>query len=128
MAEALARSRRLAGSAGEKPLVVGVMGSGHIRFGYGVPHQLRDLGVKNIGTLLPVRVDARLQGSSRRPGRCRLRAARIGDGKARAAAPRRAARRERRRACASSMSPPGAWPKETGLKGGDQLVEVAGLR
>lgn len=35
------------------PLVVGIMGSGHIIHGYGVPHQLRDLGVKNIVTLLP---------------------------------------------------------------------------
>lgn len=48
MAEALAR-RALAG----KPLVAGVMGSGHLRFGHGVPHQLRDLGVKNVGILLP---------------------------------------------------------------------------
>lgn len=38
---------------GEKPLVVGVMGSGHILHGYGVPHQLRDLGVDNITSLLP---------------------------------------------------------------------------
>jgi len=35
------------------PLVVGIMGSGHIIHGYGVPHQLRDLGVKNVVTLLP---------------------------------------------------------------------------
>jgi uncharacterized iron-regulated protein len=51
MAEALARP--LAGT-GERPLLVGVMGSGHIRHGHGVPHQLRDLGVTRIGTLLPV--------------------------------------------------------------------------
>lgn len=49
MAEALARR---AGAG--KPLVVGVMGSGHLRHGHGVPHQLRDLGVKNVGTLLPL--------------------------------------------------------------------------
>jgi hypothetical protein len=36
-----------------RPLVVGIMGSGHIRHGYGVPHQLKDLGVADIGTLLP---------------------------------------------------------------------------
>jgi S1-C subfamily serine protease len=30
------------------------MGSGHLRFGHGVPHQLRDLGVRSIGTLLPM--------------------------------------------------------------------------
>ena len=49
MAEALAR-RALAG----RPLVAGVMGSGHLRFGHGVPHQLRDLGLGNIGILLPL--------------------------------------------------------------------------
>jgi uncharacterized iron-regulated protein len=35
------------------PLVVGIMGSGHIRYGYGVPHQLKDLGVAEVATLLP---------------------------------------------------------------------------
>lgn len=53
MAEALARR---AGAG--KPLVVGVMGSGHLRHGHGVPHQLRALGVKNIGTLLPLSAGA----------------------------------------------------------------------
>jgi len=57
MAEALA-GRLQPGASGEKPLVVGVMGSGHVRFGHGVPHQLRSLGVKNIGTLLPVAADS----------------------------------------------------------------------
>ena len=51
MAEALAR--RL-GEAARRPLVVGIMGSGHIRDGHGVPHQLRDLGVRNVGALLPL--------------------------------------------------------------------------
>lgn len=51
MAEAMAK--RLGDAAAERPLVVGIMGGGHIRNGYGVPHQLRDLGVKRIGTLLP---------------------------------------------------------------------------
>lgn len=53
MAEALARR---AGAG--RPLVVGVMGSGHIRHGHGVPHQLRDLGVHNVGTLLPLSAEA----------------------------------------------------------------------
>ena len=44
----------------------GIMGSGHIRFGHGVPHQLRDLGVKNVGTLLPV--PAGLDCKELRPG------------------------------------------------------------
>lgn len=37
----------------EKPLVVGVMGSGHVLHGFGVPHQLYDLGVKDVSSLLP---------------------------------------------------------------------------
>lgn len=37
----------------KKPLVVGVMGSGHILQGFGVPHQLNNLGVKAVGALLP---------------------------------------------------------------------------
>ncbi|SFU72992.1 Uncharacterized iron-regulated protein [Nitrosomonas eutropha] len=37
----------------KNPLVVGIMGSGHILKGFGVPHQLKDLGVKKIATLLP---------------------------------------------------------------------------
>jgi membrane-associated protease RseP (regulator of RpoE activity) len=53
MAEALAR-RVETGAGAQRPLVVGIMGVGHVRRGYGVPHQLRDLGVSNIGTLLPV--------------------------------------------------------------------------
>jgi hypothetical protein len=52
MAEALAA--RAQGAAASRPLVVGIMGGGHMRNGHGVPHQLRDLGVKNIGTLLPM--------------------------------------------------------------------------
>ena len=36
-----------------KPLLVGIMGSGHIKYGYGVPHQLRDLDVTDVAMLLP---------------------------------------------------------------------------
>ncbi|MEO7320197.1 MAG: ChaN family lipoprotein [Nitrosospira sp.] len=36
-----------------RPLIVGIMGSGHIKHGYGVPHQLKDLGVTEVATLLP---------------------------------------------------------------------------
>jgi uncharacterized iron-regulated protein len=56
MAEALAH-RLEAGPGSQRPLVVGIMGGGHVRQGYGVPHQLRDLGVSSIGTLLPLNVD-----------------------------------------------------------------------
>ncbi|MGZ8267806.1 MAG: ChaN family lipoprotein [Burkholderiales bacterium] len=52
MAEALASRVRKSGDT--RPLVVGIMGGGHVRNGHGVPHQLRDLGVTSIGTLLPI--------------------------------------------------------------------------
>jgi len=39
---------------GRRPLVVGIAGSGHLRNGFGIPHQLRDLGVTRVTTLLPV--------------------------------------------------------------------------
>jgi uncharacterized iron-regulated protein len=46
----------LAKAASEHPqsLVVGVIGSGHLRYGYGVPNQLRSLGRRNILVWLPV--------------------------------------------------------------------------
>jgi uncharacterized iron-regulated protein len=52
MAEALASRSKPQGAA--KPLVVGIMGAGHVRGGHGVVHQLRDIGVTRIGTLLPL--------------------------------------------------------------------------
>jgi uncharacterized iron-regulated protein len=52
MAEALAS--RLGAPGTSRPLVVGIMGSGHVQHGYGVPHQLRDLGIENSATLLPI--------------------------------------------------------------------------
>jgi len=52
MAEGLA-SRAGPAKNGSKPLIVGIMGSGHLRFGHGVPHQLRALGFTQIATLLP---------------------------------------------------------------------------
>lgn len=38
-------------------LVVGIMGSGHVRHGHGVAHQLRALGVDDIGLALPLAED-----------------------------------------------------------------------
>ena len=53
MAQGLGDAARASGEA-SRPLVVGIMGSGHIRYGRGVAHQLRDLRVDSIGMLLPV--------------------------------------------------------------------------
>ncbi len=47
MAEALARARRTA------PLVVGIVGSEHLRHREGIPHQLADLGIPDATVLLP---------------------------------------------------------------------------
>lgn len=50
MAQALAETNGREGS----PLVVGVMGSGHLEGGFGVPYQLQDLGVENATVFMPV--------------------------------------------------------------------------
>ena len=125
MAEALARPLGR-GPAADKPLVVGVMGSGHIRFGHGVPHQLRDLGVKNVGTLLPMPADAD----------CKKIRAGLADAvfvlpklaMAKPEPPRLGVRLEQNeggvriaQVTADSLA------ERTGLKSGDRLVEVAGL-
>lgn len=57
MAEALA-GRVLSRPGSARPLAVGIVGSGHLRFGYGIPHQLRALGVTDIGTALAVPANA----------------------------------------------------------------------
>ena len=49
MAEAIAGARR----NGRRPLVVGIMGSGHVEYRDGVPHQLAALGVDDVATALP---------------------------------------------------------------------------
>ncbi len=49
MAEKLADVRRGGGEA----LVVGIIGRGHLEYGYGVPRQLKNLGVKGSAVLLP---------------------------------------------------------------------------
>lgn len=55
MAEALLAGRvRHAAADGRLPLAVGVMGSGHVRHGHGVAHQLRALGEPSVGRLMPV--------------------------------------------------------------------------
>jgi uncharacterized iron-regulated protein len=56
MAEALATVVKAPGGA--RPLAIGIMGAGHVRGGHGVVHQLRDLGVTRVGTLLPVPADS----------------------------------------------------------------------
>ena len=51
MAEALAEARQ----SDPEALVVGILGRGHVEYGYGVPHQLADLGKAPVTSFLPVR-------------------------------------------------------------------------
>jgi uncharacterized iron-regulated protein len=54
MAEAIAGARREA----RRPLVVAVLGSGHVEYGDGVARQLAALGVDDVASALPWRADA----------------------------------------------------------------------
>jgi len=49
MAEAIVQVR----TAGGNPLVVAIVGRGHVAYGYGISHQLADLGISNGAVLLP---------------------------------------------------------------------------
>ena len=55
-----AMAQALAEAATRNPdaLIVGVMGSKHVAHGDGVPHQLQDLGIKHLVSLLPWDADA----------------------------------------------------------------------
>jgi uncharacterized iron-regulated protein len=53
MAEALASAKSRFSNA----TIVGIMGSGHVEGGHGVPHQLRDLGITALTSLIPVSAD-----------------------------------------------------------------------
>src|SRR5262249_274942 len=53
MAEALAEARQSFGNA----VVVGILGSGHVAGGHGVPRQLRALGIYEPASLIPSAVD-----------------------------------------------------------------------
>ena len=46
------REQRLQ-SVADDPLVVGIIGRGHLEYGHGTPFQLRDLGVEDVAVLLP---------------------------------------------------------------------------
>lgn len=53
MAEALATSHRLHPEA----LMIGIVGRGHLEYGYGIPHQLANLGIDDVAVLLPINAD-----------------------------------------------------------------------
>lgn len=37
----------------DPPLIIGIIGSGHLEYGHGTPYQLRDLGIPSPAVLLP---------------------------------------------------------------------------
>ncbi len=125
MAEALARHVSPA-SSGDKALVVGIMGSGHIRYGHGVPHQLRDLGVKNVGTLLPVPADVDCK--ELRTGLADAVFAVPEPAKAVPEPPRLGVQLEENAGIVRIAGvTSGSLAERTGLKAGDLIVEVAGV-
>jgi len=125
MAEALAR-RMDAGPGALRLLVVGIMGSGHVRNGYGVPHQLRDLGVSNIAALLPV--DPRQDCESITTG--------FADGvyampeipRDKLPPPRLGVRLEEIEGSVTLAAvSSGSLAEQTGLRPGDRIVSIAGI-
>ena len=53
MAEALATAHL----ADPDVVVAAIVGRGHLEYGYGIPHQLADLGIDDVAVLLPVDTD-----------------------------------------------------------------------
>jgi uncharacterized iron-regulated protein len=124
MAEALARQINTSSEV-RRSLIVGVMGSGHVRDGNGVLHQLRDLGVSNVGTLLPV--NARLDCTRIKRGLADAVFALPDIPRDKAPAPRLGIRLEETEGEARLAEVlPGTLAEKTGLQRGDRIVSIAG--
>jgi uncharacterized iron-regulated protein len=124
MAEALARSVR-SGPGDDHPLVVGIVGSGHVRDGYGVPHQLRALGITDIGTLL--RVDAAEDCGEMRQGLADAVFAAATETRDRPPKPRLGVRIDDSKDSVTIIEvSAGSLAETTGLKPGDRVVMLAG--
>lgn len=124
MAEVLAR--QAAPAAGDqRPLVVGIMGSGHLRFGHGVPHQLRAVGIPSIGTLLPMPAGGDC--AELRPGIADAVFAVPVTADAAPKPPRLGVALDKQggRVVIASVSA-GSLAEMSGLQAGDQILEVAG--
>lgn len=123
MAEALAS--RVKTARAPQPLVVGIMGAGHVRDGHGVPHQLRDLGLTRIAALLPLESDTPCSEISPRLADAvfALPAAR----RDQPPPPRLGVSLEMKdKAVAVATVTPGSLAEQTGIKPGDLLVRIAG--
>jgi uncharacterized iron-regulated protein len=125
MAEALA-ARLGAPAAGQRrPLVVGVMGSGHIRFEHGVPHQLRALGVKRVTSLLPA--SGREECQTLQPGIAHAVFVLPDRPAANLEPPRLGVTLEDQgKGVRIAQLNPGSLAETYGLKAGDRIVELAG--
>jgi uncharacterized iron-regulated protein len=121
MAEGLAKEL----NRKERPLLVGIMGSGHIRFGHGVPHQLRDLGVTRIASLLPIDLDDECK--TLRPGMADA-VFTLPEKPQPAQEPPRlgVALEDAATGLRISSVTAGSLAEKTGLKSGDRLIELAG--
>jgi uncharacterized iron-regulated protein len=123
MAEVLAAAAKRPGA----PLVVGVMGTGHINHGYGVPHQLKALGVTDVVTLLPWD----------RTGQCKNLVAGLADAVFGVAAPAGASAGQRPRLGVYLEAGPdgvrirqvekGSIAEAAGVRDGDIVSEIAGV-
>lgn len=124
MAEALAQ-RILPAQGADKPLAVGIVGSGHLRFGHGIPHQLRDLGVKNVGTLVAMPADTECKELP--PGLADAVFALPSQVEEKPEPPRLGVRLEDAEGGVRLTEvTAGSLAERTGLKAGDRLVEIAG--
>lgn len=124
MAEALAKPV-LAAQGMDKPLAVGILGSGHAQFGYGVPHQLRDLGVKNTGILITMPTSTECKNI--RPGMANAVFALPGQAADKQEPPRLGVRLEGDDGGIRLVDvTAGSLADRTGLKAGDRLLEVGG--
>jgi uncharacterized iron-regulated protein len=125
MAEVLAR-HTAPRAAGAKPLVVGIIGSGHLRFGHGVPHQLRDLGVTNVATLLPLAADSDCK--ELRIGLADAVFALPPQASAKPEPPRLGVQLEQNEAGVQIAAiTAGSLAERSGLKSGDRLIELGGM-
>jgi uncharacterized iron-regulated protein len=125
MAEALAHRLQPA-AAGAKPLLVGIIGSGHLRYGYGVPHQLRALGVTQVGTLLPLDADTSCQ--DLRNGLADALFALPPQASAQPEPPRLGVQLEQNEDSVQIAAiTAGSLAERTGLKSGDLLLELGGM-
>lgn len=126
MAEALAAARK-ADAQGQQPLVLGIMGSGHIGFGYGVPHQLQDLGISRVGTLVPLNPDTHCE--QFRVGLADAIFALPRQPQTIVAPPPRLGVRLEEHASGVRIAQvtPDSLAERTGLSAGDVLLEVAGV-